>query len=180
MAFKEVYERFGKIVFSAAMQYVKDPDLAEEIAQQVFIRVWVKRSRFREVANPEDYLLTIARNTVFNHFRKIALERGRIREFETRRSDRADDPSWKVESKEYEAILQAAVDRLPPQQKQVYLLAGNTSLSHEEIALQMHLSKATVKKHLELARRFVRAFVNERLHPCLALPAIYCGSLLFQ
>lgn len=176
-AFKKVYDKYAKIVFSAAMTYVRDADLAEEVTQEVFVKVWVKRERFQRLEDPENYFFTIARNTVYSHFRKLAIERKTIRTLRAILPETQDDSSWKLESGELTEIIRSAVLRLPPRQQQIYQLASESGLSNDQIAESLHLSRATVKKHLELARRSVRTSVSERLQPNYLVPALIFISL---
>jgi RNA polymerase sigma-70 factor (ECF subfamily) len=68
-----------------------------------------------------------------------------------------------TEDHEFTRLLQSAIDLLPPQQKKTYLLIHEELLSYQEVAARLRLSKLTVKRHLELARRSVRTFLTPYL-----------------
>jgi RNA polymerase sigma-70 factor (ECF subfamily) len=80
--------------------------------------------------------------------------------------------------KDYERILNEAVDRLPPQQKQVYILSKQEDLKRDDVAVRMNLSPDTVKAHLAQAMRTVRAYCMARIEFCLLI-LFSAGILIF-
>jgi RNA polymerase sigma-70 factor (ECF subfamily) len=60
-------------------------------------------------------------------------------------------------------LIDEAIDRLPPQQRQAYLLARHERLTYAEVAMRMGLSKETVKKYLQIATEFISGYITKRL-----------------
>ena len=156
-AFHLLYRQYSPTVQGTARLYLKDATLVKDIIQTVFMKLWEKRQQLPEIDAFENFLFILVRNTVLDQLRREARDAKIL-------SDMArskvvymnEDPA--ILSKEYEALLHAAIARLPPRQQQVYRMAREEHLSHEVIAARMNLSRLTVKKHMELALRSIRQF----------------------
>jgi RNA polymerase sigma-70 factor (family 1) len=168
-AFNIIYRRYNAMIFSAAMVYVKDTDSARDIVQQVLMKVWEKRVSMAEVDNFQDYIIVVSRNLIYDQFRKKTREARKILEL-AEHFPAVNDRAGPGEEREYARVLQSAIDRLPPQQKKIWVLVHEEQLSYEEVALSLGLSKLTVKKHLELARKFVRNYVTQYLQDVIKKP----------
>jgi RNA polymerase sigma factor (sigma-70 family) len=139
---------------------------AQEIAQQVFVRFWEYRHQLASVNNLSNYFFIATRNRVFDHINQLARTQKALVELGRQMTAEFNENATAkiVQHKEYRNLLDNAIQQLPPQQKEVYQLAEEEALSYDEIAGRMHLKKNTVKKHLELARRYVRGYVRHFLH----------------
>lgn len=76
-AFQLVFKRYYQRMFSFAGTVVKSPHLAEEIVQEVFIRLWEQRELLAEISNPENYFFIVIRNRAYNYLRAAANEQSR-------------------------------------------------------------------------------------------------------
>ncbi|HSC38537.1 MAG TPA: sigma-70 family RNA polymerase sigma factor, partial [Chitinophagaceae bacterium] len=153
---------------------------ADDLLQNVFVRLWEKRAELYEVKSIENYLFILARNMVLNHIKRKAIEQNVYQVVRSRLAESAHSTENAVLETEYKRLLQEAIDALPAQQKQVYLMATEAAMSYEDIASQMGLSKLTIKKHLELARKSIRAHINVKLHGFVAFPLMLASGLLYH
>jgi RNA polymerase sigma-70 factor (ECF subfamily) len=151
------------------MIYLKDTHMARDIVQQVYIKLWSHRDRMQSIHSLDDYLFILVRNTVFDHLKKIMAERRRLAVLH-RIPEGQDTVMAYMEERECRHLLHQSVSRLPARQKEVYLLASEQEMSHEEIADSLQVSRLTVKRHLELARRFVRRYIHHHLHGQSLIP----------
>lgn len=176
-AFSRLYHTTNAGIYNAVMAYVKDEHAAREIVQIVFIKIWNQREQLRDVQSLKDYLFILARNTVFDHFRKVTIETSRLtnlrREVPVLHNNNV---LVNMEERECGQLLRQVISRLPSQQRQAYLLASEQEMSYEEIADRMQLSRLTVKRHLELARRFVRKYLHHHLHQQAIVPLFFFFS----
>lgn len=168
-AFSRLVNLYRSRVFSHALTYIKSYEVAEEITQDIFVKVWVNRHRLPAVDDFKSYLFILGRNHLVSAIRKKVMS--------TTANDDDDipghllQPDRQVEFKETYRNLINAIDRLPPQQKAVFTLSRMEQLSHAEIGDRLGISKRTVKFHLVQALNFLRAF--------LRYPGDYAGILLF-
>jgi RNA polymerase sigma-70 factor (family 1) len=168
-AFTQIYNNYRNKIYSIAFELTESTTVAEEIVQDVFLKIWVKRGSLHEIEHFRAYLFTITRNYVFTALKRIArketIEVSAIQDAPLYDNDTED----RVLNKEYTRILQAAIDRLPEQQKQVYNLIKKEGLKREEAAAALHLSPETVKTHLAQAMRSIRTYCLARLDISIAL-----------
>lgn len=168
-AFTQIYNNYRNKIYSIAFELTESTTVAEEIVQDTFLKIWVKRESLLEVEHFRAYLFTITRNYVFTALKRIArkesIEVSVIQDAPLYENDTED----RVLNNEYTRILQAAIDRLPEQQKQVYNLIKKEGLKREEAAAALHLSPETVKTHLAQAMRSIRTYCLARLDISIAL-----------
>jgi len=179
-AFTQLYLRYSPTIYSALMVYIKDEHQADDLLQNVFVRFWEKRAELPAIQNIENYLFILARNLVLNHIKRRAIEENVHQVLRSRMPESANSTDNRMLELEYKRLLQEAIDALPAQQKQVYLMATEDAMSYDDIATQMELSKLTIKKHLELARKSIRAHINARLHGYVALPFLLASGVLWH
>lgn len=133
-----------------------DPD---EIIQDIFVNIWLKKETFAGIRHFEYYLYRMARNRLVDIFRK---ERSR-QKHESLVGLRAESPDYQTEQeiliKEYHELAQRAIDLLPERRRKIFALSTQQDLSLDEIALHLGLSKEVVKKQLYLASRFIREYL---------------------
>lgn len=141
---------------------VRSEAIAEEIVQEVFFRLWVNRERIALLEQPEAWLFRIASNLSMTHLRNVvnaaAKHAGAYRHSRATAPDVLDV----LDGKELEALVEAAVQKLPPKRQQVFRLSRQGGLSHQEIADRLSISSNTVKDHLVIALKFIREYINEQ------------------
>ncbi|PSL43079.1 RNA polymerase sigma-70 factor (ECF subfamily) [Chitinophaga niastensis] len=179
IAFNTIYHQFNRDLYNAVIVYVKDSYLAKEIVQITFIKIWDNRASLVKVKSLENYLFIIARNTLFDYLKKIVAQSKQLDRLYNQLPKEVNDAGKKVEEKDAQYLFQSAVNQLPPQQKQVYLLAHEMGLSLDEIATRLQLSKETIKRHLGLARKSVRLYINQNFHYDILI-AIALSSFLIS
>jgi RNA polymerase sigma-70 factor (ECF subfamily) len=161
-AFRELVERHQSAVVGTVARMLSDPAEAEDIAQQVFLRVWKHAKRWRPEAKFTTYLFTIARNLVYNESRR------RARRKEVSADEREEDSGFQMvadsrhEPRE-EALklemhqeIDRAIASLPEAQRSAVILYSYESLPYEEIARVLGTSVSSVKSLLFRARGSLR------------------------
>lgn len=161
IAFKEIYNHYHENVYAFALWYLKSEQDAEEVVQETFLKIWLKGKMVVEIVNLEKYLRTIAGNKSLDLLRNQA-RRIKTSVFtndeETEMSH--NDTEESIILKELRDVLNEAIDKLPEQQKKVYLLCQEQGLKNDEVARQLNLSPLTVRTHTKLALRFIREYVK--------------------
>lgn len=162
-AFRELLERHQDAVVGTIAKMLGNSSDAEDIAQQVFLRIWRHAKHYRPDAKFRTYLFTITRNLVFNETRR----RKRKKEISLEADDPSDarhevgdDPHRQPDASLLNAELRVAVDRaiasLPETQRLAVILRRYENLSYEEIAETLDLSVSAVKSQLFRARSNLR------------------------
>jgi RNA polymerase sigma-70 factor (ECF subfamily) len=161
-AFRALIERHQDAVVGTVAKMLSNSADAEDIAQQVFLRIWRHAKRYRPEAKFTTYLFTIARNLVFNESRR----RSRRREVSSEEREESShlqieaNPDRRPDSELLQAELQRAVDAaiaaLPEAQRLAVVLRRYEQMPYEEIAEVLKLSLPAVKSLLFRARATLR------------------------
>lgn len=161
-AFRDLVERHQNAVIGTVAKMLGNASESEDIAQQVFLRIWKNAKRYRPDAKFTTYLFTITRNLVFNETRR------KSRKKEVSSDEREENsnllieasPDRQPDSELLQAELQRAVDdaiaSLPEAQRMAVVLRRYEQLSYEEIAGVLNLSVSAVKSLLFRARTSLR------------------------
>jgi RNA polymerase sigma-19 factor, ECF subfamily len=178
-AFAQLFKRYDKRIHFFALRMIKDDTLAEEITQEIFIKLWEKRSTLPEIDNPEAYILTIAANHTLNYIKKyLSAQKTLDRLAEMMREKFEADADELLLLHDSEAAVNQAIQKLPERQKQVYLLSREEGLDYEEIAKILHISRHTVRNHLVEALRSIRLYLEDQGHT--STPIIAFAILLLK
>ncbi|HRN56274.1 MAG TPA: sigma-70 family RNA polymerase sigma factor [Agriterribacter sp.] len=175
VAFRALYNHYRKKIYTLGLLLSKSDIQAQELVQDVFLKIWEKREQLREIAYFNAWLRTIARNTAINYLRARAMEKLGLDRLLMRESNSCFTEN-EAADREYALLLQAAVKQLPPQQQKVYILHRQKGLRHEAIAQQLGISILTSKKYMKLALRSIRLFLERRMDTVVLLAIFVCFS----
>lgn len=160
-AFVKIYNQYRHKIYTYAYQLSKSADTADEIVQQVFIRIWQKRAQINTELSFNAYIRKITLNHVLNHLKKVARQKSLQEEvFQLIEISNSHTEDQLLE-KELRKIYVDAIAKLPAQKKLIYQMSRTEELSHDEIALKLDISKNTVKNHMVEASRFIREYVRK-------------------
>lgn len=159
LAFCELYHSYFDQIYSAALAYLKVHEQAEDITQNVFLKIWEKRNSLTKVDNLRNYLFIMARNAIFNQFSMVVTQQKHIRYISEIFEEDFCNSEEMVIQKQERAILEKAVNQLPTRQQEAYRLSREKGLSYEEIAHVMNISKPTVREYIVHSRQFIRKFL---------------------
>lgn len=158
-AFRIIFDRYHNKVFGYSIKLLRSESAAEEVVQDVFLKIWVNRANISEIENFGGYLRTVARNHALNALKRIARE---TVAFALKNQDWTDaDPGTEnyIHYKDTQQILTRALDALPPQQKLVYSMCKVEGMKQDEVAQKLSISPLTVKAHLRQAAQSVKSFI---------------------
>ena len=161
-SFRALYNLCSPKVYGFALRIVKSTDLAEEVVQEVFIKLWLNRELLAGVDNFGAYLRIISRNHTLTLLKRIATEQKAVSKIAIAGLNHAVDDE--IAYKERTALLHQALQSLPPQQRLVYNLYHVDGLNKDEVAHQLNISPLTVKAHLQQAVGKVRSFMRARMY----------------
>lgn len=172
-AFRELFHAYYDHIFGIAFTLTKSATLSEDLLQEIFISVWNHRHQLPDIDRFDNYLFIIARNRIYTELKKMARSDRFISEL-LRWSPGGDpDPGQALLLKESRQVLQQAIHQLPEQQRKVYELSRDQGLTYEEIALQLSISKSTVRNHMIRALQFIRQQVQNHTDGTLLLLCLW-------
>lgn len=160
-AFAFLFEAYVQKLGAYILKVTGNKDFAEEIVQEVFIKIWEHRARLDQVENFEAYLFRLSRNRTLNYLRDRSAEK--LREQKMQQEQWQLMQHAEIFGESYYRIIEQAVAQLPPRQQRIYHLVRNKNKPYEEVASEMNISKETVRKHMFLALRFLKKEVAMRI-----------------
>ena len=169
VAFKELVERHRLLVAGTVARMLGSSSDVEDIAQQVFVRVWKSAKRYVPRAKFTTWMLKITRNLVFNELRRrsrhahLPLQVEPEDEERPIRDERATAPDAALLERELQRAIEAAIAQLPKTQRMAVVLRRYDELSYEEIADVLDQSVPAVKSLLFRARTELRARLRRYL-----------------
>ena len=164
-AFEELFRAMHAPLCEVADSYVQSQAIAEEIVQDLFFAIWMKRDRLPDVDSLQAYLFAAARNRSLHHLRHRAMVR-RWTSWAGTKSDVAGvaaparPADEAIEADERRVRIRGAIDRLPPRARLALVLQRDHEMTHAEIAEAMDISLKGVEKLLAIARQKLRPLLE--------------------
>lgn len=156
IAFDHLFHLYSNRLFYFAKGYLKSDADAEEIVQEVFAKIWEKRSSLKEKLSFKAYLFTIA----FNAIQKFFIKKSRQQEYcNNSQGTSPEEDHSTIELIDYHSLLgfvDQLIEELPPRRKEVFLKSRKEGLSTKEIANQMKISPKTVENQLTEALKYLK------------------------
>ena len=162
-AFTQAHERYHKLLYVLAYRYLMSSDMAEDVVQHVFSRLWEFRSELRVGISLKNYLFTMTKNHVLNLIRNENSAIAKNYEMAQSASPYEDNLIEKLEKKELMSSFYKAVDMLPAQKRDICLMKVQEELTNQEIAERMNLSVNTIKTHYSEALKLLRIHLSKML-----------------
>lgn len=168
-ALQTIFASHYQLVWQTVLRMVQDASLADDLAQNVFVRLWEKRNSIQINTSPPAYLKRMAINEALMHLRKQ--KNWQLEELDVphQESDSQVRSDHSVQYQQLEDAVQAAIQSLPERCRLVFHLSRYEELSYAEIAREMDISIKTVEHQMGKALKVMR----EKLQPFLSLLLFY-------
>lgn len=154
-AFEELYYRYNVKLKAFSGTYFKDEVVAEEVVQEVFVKIWERRALLDEDLSFKAYLFQIIKNHIYNIFRKkineVSYENAPVSNSYNHNPTEELHDLIDLQERTYEVI-----EKLPHVQKNIFTLSRFEELSNDEISQKLNLSKRTVEHHIYLALKTLK------------------------
>lgn len=161
-AFDSLFERYSPKLYGFAFKYFRNETEAEELVQEVFVKVWENRQSLKTEHSFKSYLFTIALNQIRRYFNKKAVS---LRYLESLQHEpEFSDPAL---AEDYESALQklnSIIDQMPSRRREIFIKSKLEGKSSKEVAAELNISPGTVDNQVSEALRFLRSqFKTESL-----------------
>ena len=152
-ALTELYRLFSKRLHHFARAITRSPELAEEIVEDVFVKLWTNRARVNDIENLTVYLYVATKNQALNAVSQKArsLIQAPFDDLDIETGDMAADPYNELVTAEIMKKMQQAVENLPPRCKIIFKLVREDGLKHREVAEVLNISINTVDVQMAIA-----------------------------
>ena len=150
-AFNQLFDRYGKRLYHFSMGYLKSAENAEEMVQDVFMKIWDNRLELSAQKSIESYFFTIARNGILNTIRKSKSEQAYLN-YEKINPGKNVFLDEELDFNELERAYHRVIEQLSPRRREIFKLSRMQSLTNAEIAQKMSISVKTVENQMTSAK----------------------------
>ncbi len=160
-AFRKIYESYCEPLYRFAYSYMKDSFEAEEIVQDVFIKIWERREDVDEQKSFKSYLYRITVNKVFNELKHRVVKQKYEQHALNFDQITSETPESSIQFQELNKKLDLLLTQLPEQQRNIFIMSRWKGLSNAEIAESLSLSLRTVENQIYRASKFIKLHLND-------------------
>jgi RNA polymerase sigma-70 factor (ECF subfamily) len=161
VAFDSLFEVFSPKLYGFALKYFKNESDAEELVQEVFVKVWENRQTLKSELSFKAYLFTIALNQIRKHFNKKVTS---LRYLESLKQESEPSENASLQENDFETVLQQInfiIEQMPPRRRDIFTKSKLEGKSSKEIAAELNISPGTVDNQVSEALRFIRTRLND-------------------
>lgn len=159
-SFAQLFRHWQPFLATHIYRITQSTVLAEEIVQDVFLKIWQTRDTLSDIHNFKGYLLVVSKNHALNALQKVAREFHSREKWVKENNAMDESPDRKAV---YYSLIDEAIDQLSERQRQAYLLHRHERLTYQQIADRLGIGKESVKTHISLAVKQISAYVRGRL-----------------
>lgn len=165
-AFARIYEELWSGLYSVAYNYLRERATAEEIVQEVFVNLWIKRERLQNVDNINAFAMRAMQFQIYDYFDRKAVVDRYLKSKSANQNVTPDTSHHQIEHDETLTLITKEIDNLPALTKQIFRLSRFNQYSNEEIAVHLDVSVKTVEYHITQSLKHLR----RRLGFILSIP----------
>ena len=168
LALKALMTRYEPAVYHFSLKILKSESLAQEVSQDIFLKIWDSRATATEIDSVKGWLYTVARNLSLNALK----ENSRRRMHETSYAAELDnimDGEEEVLFRDLRQLAARLSDRLSPQRQRIYRMKVEQGMSTAEIAAELNLSESTVRNQLSKSYQILKSMLAEHMGVILLL-----------
>jgi RNA polymerase sigma-70 factor (family 1) len=163
-AFKEIYSRYWKSVFEAAYHRLANRDIAKELVQTVFLRIWEKRHHIA-IHHLSGYLQTAIKNSIINYLESALVHKKYLQHVMDTSVATCQGTESTINFHELSQAIEKAIGMLPEKTRHVFRLSRFDHLTIREIAASMDISEKAVEYHITQSLKTLRLYLKDYLDP---------------
>lgn len=160
-AFCELYATYKNRLIYFAMRFLKSREYAEDVFQDAFTLVWQGRRFINPDASFSSYLYTIVRNRILNQLRDLANQEKMKEQILVQAVDYSNNTKEEVLFNDLRQMIQQAMQRLTPRQREIFAMSRERQMSHKEIAEALGISVNTVQESISISLRTLRSYLEK-------------------
>ncbi|TDQ77811.1 RNA polymerase sigma factor [Sphingobacterium yanglingense] len=176
LSFKKIYHAYAQRLYSFIFKVVKDVDLADDVLQLTFVRIWNNREQIDEEKLFDAYIFQIASNLCIDTLRQIAQQERKKQHLYQQMNELALSVEEQFLIKEKAVLIDQLLDSLPPQRRLIFTRCKLEGYSYQEVADELGISTSTVSNQLVMGVKTLREEFNKHKDAIiltLLIPNIY-------
>ena len=165
-AFNQLFERYHRRIYLFCLHYHYGKEEAEEIVQEVFLKLWLNRNSIDSSGNVQSFIYTIARNLIFNNLKRKIYQKAAY-QYHYTISNKVSQTEDDIICRDLERIFNKAINTLPKKRQQIFNLSRKDGLSNKEIAEKLNISLKTVESQIRLSLQYLRRVLKQHANTIL-------------
>ena len=166
-AFETLFWKYNEHVYHFIYSLLYEKSMAEDLTQNVFLKIWEKHETIDVEQNFDAYLFTIARNLVYKETENRLLSEKLTESLQRQLSDADSLTEERIDAESLREYINSLIEELPPSRREIFRLNRHEHLSYKEIAERLSISEKTVETQLSRALRFLRDRLSSDGFLCL-------------
>ena len=162
-AYAEVFDHYSPVINRFIVKFVKSSAIAEDLSQEIFLKIWEQRGNLKEVKEFQSYVFTLAKNHTLNFLRRVAVENKAKSEILSHYHYQENTVEDTMQTKQYFSYLNVLLKTLSPQSREVFKLCREEKNSYHEVSEKLGISTNTVKKHMVKSMKSIKYAVERDL-----------------
>jgi RNA polymerase sigma-70 factor (ECF subfamily) len=161
-AYRKIYVLYKDDIYKVVIRYIKSHELAEDISQDIFIKIWEKRGKLLSVGHLRPYLWNFARNHAIDMLRAAGKSEIAMGEILSHFQDNPGFYEDETLERDYKDFIKRTLDSLSPRSREIFVLCREHGKTYEEVAAALGISRSAVRKHMvQSLQKFRDAADNE-------------------
>lgn len=161
-AFRILFDHYWDSMYANALHFTKSPELAQDLVQEIFTKVWIMRVKLAEVKQFDAWLYRVAKNMILDEMRRLQQNPGYAEFMDAYFLAGDQEAHQSTITKDIEKQLHAAIDQLPEQLQVAFKLSRFEGLTHEQIAQRMKISKVTSQNYIARSLVAIKKYLAGR------------------
>ena len=155
-SFEKIFDLYSKPMYRFSLSYLKSKEAAEDVVQEVFMKIWINREGIKKDASFHSYLFTIALNAIRKQFNLLSTVNEINHDLLLELSSRKQDFDERADYQDLLNKLHEFIDRMPEKRKQVFIRKKFEDKSLKLIAEELQIDPKTVEYHITEAMKFLK------------------------
>ena len=168
-AFEKIFHTYNAKLLPFVTSITKNREAAEEIMQEVFLKLWLHRTSLTEIENPTAWLIRVSSNLALSYLQRLAIHTKVVKRISGQTSQTDTLVESEMDVKKIKEHVAVAVSQLPKNRRQIYNLSREDGLNRRQIAERMGIAESTVKNQLTAALKFIQEYIEKNYNIYLPL-----------
>lgn len=168
-AYEHIYRLYFHKIYMFVLRYVVCKDLAYDLTQDIFLKIWEKRDQLTHAKNFQSYLYCMAKNHTLDRLKHISVSKKAIKELALQYENQCKPLDIQYAEKEYFEFLKAEIIDLPERTRIIFKLCREEDKSYKEVAEELGISTDTVKYHMVKSMKTLKCKVSRYFGITIAL-----------
>lgn len=168
-SYTEIYNRYKGVLYRHAFKKLKNQEEVDDVLQEIFTHLWVKRTTFDSQNNLIGYLYVSLRNKILNVIAHQSIQTDYVTKYQQIVDEGTAITDHRVRLSLLKQLIEKEVGALPPKMREIFEFSRNEHLSHREIAEKMDISEKTVRNQINNALKILRSKLGTAIFILLLL-----------